>query len=237
MALLDIISGQATGTAVRCGLTPPSSLFGSSDPNAPLLIALAQEEGEELSRRHDWQVLKAATAQASLAAELQSALPADFDRLLPDGELWNRTLGLMYAGPTDDTTWGRIKALNITSGVGHWRLVQGNLVITPATAAGQTLSFPYMSKNFALSNVGVPKSVFTADTDTVLLPERLISLGIIWRWKKDKGFDYAEHMATYEREFERAASRDRGLAPIQVSKARPNSSGIANTYPGVITPA
>jgi hypothetical protein len=236
VALLDIISGQATGAAVRCGLTAPSSLFGSSDPNAPLLIALAQEEGEDLSRRHDWQALKVDYTVPTLAAEAQTALPADYDRMLPDGEWWNRTIGLKYIGPTDDTTWGAIKALNVTGATGYWRLQGGGPKIFPAPTAGQTLAFPYISKNWARSNLGVGKAVFTADTDTVVMPERLMSLGIIWRWKKDKGFAYAEHMASYERALEIACSRDRALAPIVVSKARPNSSGIANTWPGVITP-
>lgn len=238
MALLDIISGPATGAAVRCGLTPPASLFGSSDPNAPLLIALAQEEGEELSRRHDWQALSTGAAPITVATQAQpSAIPADFDRWLPTSQIWNFTLKMAYQGPiTDNATWLGLVINSIPVIPGAWQLQGGVLQITPPPAAGQTLLFAYQSKNWVRSNVGAAKAAFTADTDTVLLSERLMALGVIWRWKKDKGFDYAEHMATYERELERACSRDRGLAPIQVSKARPNSAGISNTWPGVITP-
>src|SRR4051812_26282661 len=109
MSLLTIVSDPAKGVAPRCGLTAPASLFGSGDPNAPLLIALAQEEGEELARRHDWQALKIDYTVPTVGAETQTPFPADFDRLLPTGEWWNRSVGLKYEGPTSDTDWGRIK--------------------------------------------------------------------------------------------------------------------------------
>ena len=45
-----------------------------------------------------------------------------------------------------------------------------------------------------------------------------MALGLTWRWLRSKGMDYAEDMSTYEREVERAASRDRGLRPLVVGK-------------------
>jgi hypothetical protein len=231
MSLLSIINGDEEGAAVLCGLTPPSTIFGSTDPNVPLLLRLAQQEGRELSRRHDWQALKVDYTVPTVATELQTAFPADFHRLLPYPELWNRSLALQYSGPTDDTTWGRLKALNINSGIGSWRLIGNQLAITPNPVAGQTLAFPYISKNWARSSLGAAQSRFSADTDTAVLPESLFTLGIVWRWKKSKGFDYAEDMATYEREVERACSRDRGLGVIQVGKPRPPEPA---TWPGTI---
>lgn len=78
------------------------------------------------------------------------------------------------------------------------------------------------------------KGYFTADNDTTVLPDNVVRLGIIWRWKKDRGLAYAEHMASYERALERAASRDRGLAALIVRKARPNDSALSGTWPGRI---
>lgn len=236
MSLLSLVSGNATGAAVRCGLTSPASLFGSSDPNAPLLIALVQEVGESLVKRHDWQRLKVDYTVPTLAAEAQTAIPADYDRMLPDGEMWNRTAGLKYVGPTDDARWGEIKALGLTGLYGYWRLIGGGLQITPAPAAGQTLAFPYMSKNWIRGDTGTAKSVLTADTDTFVIPERLLSLGLIWAWKNGKGFSYSEFLATHEREVELECSRDRGgnSGYITVGSRRSNGIGAENTYPGRI---
>lgn len=232
MSLLSIISGTDEGAAVLCGVTAPTSIVGSTDPNAPLFLRLAQQEGRELARRHDWQRIKVDYTFASLAAEAQTALPSDYERLLPQPELWNRSLALRYAGPTSDLDWGRLKGLNVSAATpGYWRLFGDLLAITPAPAAGNTLSLPYVSKNWVAGS----KSAFTLDTDTVLIPERLMTLGIVWRWKKSKGFDYAEDMSTYEREVERACARDAGLGVMILSKARMDDGGDT-TWPGVIVP-
>lgn len=234
MSLLTIISNPEYGAAIKCGLPPPTSIAGSSDPNAPILLALANEEGRELARRHDWQGITVDYTVASLAAELQTALPSDYERLLPYPELWNRTSSQKYSGPTDVRTWGQIKGTGVTTGApGWWRLLGGALYITPAPSAGDTLAFPYVSKNWVLPESGSNKDHFTIDTDTALIPERLIALGIVWRYKMSKGFDYAEHMATYEREVERAASRDRGLGAIS---PQGSNRGVNATWPGTVVP-
>jgi hypothetical protein len=239
MSLLQIISGDSSmpgGAARKCGVTPPATIIGSSDPNAPLLLALAQEEGEELAREHEWQALKVDYTVATLGAEAQTALPADFERFTAKAELWNRTTQQKYTGPTDDTEWGRIKALAMVPMLsGWWRLIGGVLQITPAPTAGQTLAFPYMSKNFVRSNTGTAKAAFTADTDTTVFPERVIRLGIIWRWKEARGLAYAEDLETYERAKEKAAGNDRGRAALVVGRRR-LSGDIPTAYPGAITP-
>src|SRR5262245_22386185 len=115
MSLLEVISDESFGAAIRCGVSPPSSIVGSSDPNAPLFLALANQVGREIAKRHDWQKLKVDFTFTSLATEAQTALPDAFDRFLPYAELWNRSMSQPYAGPTDDTAWGRIKGMNYTA--------------------------------------------------------------------------------------------------------------------------
>lgn len=239
MSLLTVISGEDYGAAVRCGVSPPTSIIGSSDPNAPLFLRLANQVGRELSRRHDWQRLKVDYTFTSLATEAQTALPAAFDHFVPYGELWNRTLSQRYDGPTDDTTWGRIKGTG-TSAVtpGCWRMIGGGIEITPAPTAGETLAIPYISRYWVRPSGGTgstDKASFTVDSDSSLIDEELLTLGIVWSWKSSKGFDYAEFMSTHEREFERAASRDRGpLAPI-ISSRGP-SDPFPSTWPGTVIP-
>lgn len=459
MSLLSIISDPEEGAAVLCGLPSPSVIIGSTDPNVPTLLRLANQEGRELARRHDWQALLVDYTVDTVAAELQTSLPADYERLTPYPELWNRSISQMYCGPTSPRDWGRIKALQTTSvpdtndsytkiflkfdgtdasttitdtnaggfahtwtangnaqidtaqsrfggasllcdgtgdyvtttdnadftlgsgdftidtwvnvaggsggvraicgqadssatgstrtadivllntnvfagnvGIGstvttvtgtttitssgwhhvaltrsgntlrlfvdgiqeggntnisgsindssnaysvgrlgefttltwngwidnfrlsvgiarwtanftppgvtigssnHWRLLGDDLYITPPPTAGQTLAFPYMSKNWVRPVSGSDKAAFTLDTDTALIPERLITLGIIWRYKASKGFDYAEAMATYEREVERAASRDAGTGVLYPSRSR-TTDETNTTWQGTI---
>lgn len=237
MSLLSIISGADEGAAVLCGLTAPATIIGSLDPNVPLLLRLAQQEGRELARRHDWQALRVAYTVATLAAQAQTDFPTDFDRLMPYPELWNRTRSQKYLGPVGARQWQQILSSGMSGGVpGWWCIIGGVLQITPAPTAGETLAFDYMSKNWAASAAGGAKAKFELDTDVARIPERLITLGIVWRWKKSKGFDYAEDMATYEREVEREASNDGGLGMLQLSDASLEDELGGASWAGVVTP-
>lgn len=230
--LLQIITDPSEGAAVLCGLPNPTTIIGSTEPNVPLLLRLANQEGKALARRHDWQALLTDYTVSSLGAELQTALPSDFDRFTGDAEIWNRSTNQKYSFPTDAKTWGRIKGLGVTSGSPGWaRLLGGALYITPAPTAAQTLAFPYQSKNWISG-----KEAFTVDTDVPLLPARLITLGIIWRWRSSKGFDYAEAMSTYEREVELATSRDRGIKVLRPGAPRFDPVMASEwSWPGTIT--
>jgi hypothetical protein len=47
-----------------------------------------------------------------------------------------------------------------------------------------------------------------ADNDYSVLPERLITLGCIWRYKRALGLDYSEEFRTYEKEIARVESQN-----------------------------
>ncbi|MGF6156352.1 hypothetical protein M2267_001595 [Ensifer sp. KUDG1] len=53
------------------------SIYGSIDPNAQTMVALAQESGEEISRRGDWRRL----LKQQVAIISPMTLPADYQRL------------------------------------------------------------------------------------------------------------------------------------------------------------
>jgi hypothetical protein len=47
-----------------------------------------------------------------------------------------------------------------------------------------------------------------------------MELGVTWRWLRAKGMDYAEELATYEREVEKAAARDRGMKSYVIANTQ-----------------
>jgi hypothetical protein len=193
---------------------------GSNDLTAQILLEFANQEGEELARYHDWQALVVQKTFTTLAQVAQTnALPSDdYDRMVYSPEVWNRSLNLRYRGPTNSREWQRVLT-GVGAGVaGWWRIVGGELNIYPAPTAGQTLAFEYISRNWAESSGGTAQDSFMADTDVSLLPERIILLGMVWRYRHSRGFaQYAEDMATYEREKEKAAARDRATGRITPS--------------------
>lgn len=218
MSLLDI----AQRAASRLGLRQPQTVVGSNDLTAQILLEFANQEGEELSRYHNWQALTVQKTFTTLAQVVQTnALPStDYDRMVYNAEIWNRSLNLRYRGPTNSRVWQQIQS-GVGAGVaGWWRIVGGQLNIYPAPTAGQTIAFEYISKKWCESSLGVDQEEFLADTDVALIPERLILLGIVWRYRHSRGFaQYAEDMATYEREKEKAAARDRATGRISSSSS------------------
>jgi hypothetical protein len=205
--------------ATEIGLTRPSFIVGSTGLTEQRLLSLANRSVRDLMRWHDWQALIVSKTFTTLAQQVQtSSLPSnDYDRLVRNPKVWNRSLGTRYWGPTPQRYWQQLVNGGITGGVqGYWRILGGALNILPAPTAGETLSYEYISKRPVLAVDGTTyKETFTVDTDTCVLPESLIMYDMIWRFCKARGLArYAEDLSTFEREKERAAADDRGIGNV-----------------------
>ncbi len=222
MTLLSIVQDAS----VILGLPEPSSVASSTDPATKKLMRFANQAGQELMRYHDWQNLIVEQEFTSLNQQEQTnALPpSDYDRLIYNAMIWDRTSHIQLAGPTPQRYWQLILS-GISSGVsGYWRIIGNQLNILPVLDAGHTLGFEYISKRWVESSLGVRQDKFMADTDTALLPENLLTLELVWRFQQSRGFaQYAEAMSTCEREKEKAAAADRGSGRI-----RPEGNDYAN---------
>jgi hypothetical protein len=207
---------QAAG---ELGLPQPSgSLYSSSDGLVQQFAALSNREGIDLSRRHQWQNITKSTTFTTVAAQLQTAfLPSDFDRFCNDS-MWNTSIARKVYGPMTEQDWQQYQAFPIFTSVNPAFIVrESQFYLQPAPAAGQTLSYSYVSKNWCESSGGTEQSAFAADTDVGLIPETLITLGIIWRFKKAKGFDYAEDFRTYNQQVEQWIARDGGAPKLNLT--------------------
>lgn len=232
MTCLSIIQDAAS----QLGLRQPQAVFGSTDLTAQILLRFAQQEGDELSRYHDWQALIVGKTFTSVAQVIQTnSVPTDYDRMAKDVEIWNRTKNLRLSGPTPSRTWAQLQSGTTGGSTGWWRLLGNVINIYPAPAAGDTIAYEYLTKNWCHNASSVGQSAFAADSDTALIPERLITLGVVWRFRASRGFpQYAEDMSTYEREKQKAASRDRGTGRIRTETSQsgprdPIFSGMIDT--------
>ena len=209
-------------------LAKPLVVVTSTDLQVNLLYALAKEEGEELRKGgdtgHDWQVLIEEQTFVTVAEPAQApAFPADFDHFIPD-TFFNRTTTRQLIGPITVQEWQAIQAQPALSQVYlAFRERGGKFLITPTPPAGQTIAFEYLSKNWvqpAASTGGAmpaPTPTWASDTDTSLLNEHLIKLGVRWRFLKSKGLDYSEDFTTYQRQVEMAIARDGTARKLSLS--------------------
>lgn len=205
----------------RTNLTVPPTVYGTTDPQIRQILAILEEEGNDLSARADWEALTFEAVHTSLAQEDQGAI----DTIASNGfsyikleTIWNRSLNQPIYGGVSPQDWQALKGTNVTGPQYQYRIRGGRLLINPTPVAGETWAFEYVSKNWILGADGTTyKQYFTLDTDTILLPEELVLLGLRWRWKKEKGFEYAEDFRTYEYQVKDAISRNGSRRTLNMS--------------------
>lgn len=214
--------------AIRIQGNAPATVFSSTAQIAIELRNLVQDVAEDIAGCHDWRDLtKIATFTGDGTTETFSK-PADYDRMVqgssitdPDTWLWG-----YYAIPTV-TEWLRRRDVAWIS-PGGWILLGGLFQFYPAPSGDA--EFPYISNLIVLADDATPKTAFTADTDTFVLSERLLTLGLIWRYRAQKGLDYSEDMATYEMELSKTQTNDKGARVIR-KPDRHNSFGARVAWP------
>lgn len=187
---------------LRTSLSKPGTVYGSTDNQVLQILAILEEEGNDLSGRGDWEALTLEATHTTVAEESQGAI-ADIAsgnfRYIKNLTFWDRTETLPVL-VIDGVDWQAEKGFAATSPRYQARIRKGDLIVTPTPVAGNTWAFEYVSWDWILDTDGsTKKQYFTADTDTFLLPEPILVMGLRWRWKKEKGFDYAEDFVTYEK--------------------------------------
>lgn len=227
MTIATIVSNATDRIAVTLGGT---SVFSNPGETARQMRALANQEGTELMRRGSWQVLTKETTFNALAQEAQTGvIPEDFDHMLNE-TFYNRTRKRQVVGPLTPKEWQEQKSIVATVLYDSYRIRGGSILMIPVPSAGDEYAFEYISNQWVLSTDQEPKTAFTADSDTSVLDEELITLGVIWRFLKAKGFDYAESFRTYELQVSQALARDGSKRTVnfaqRIDYGRPRYPGI-----------
>jgi hypothetical protein len=207
VSLLTIVAAAS----LRVGISEPSTVISNTDENVVRMLALANEEGEELANVYRWQRLCTESTFTSVATESQGVITtlaaSDFNYLAND-TVWNRTV-MRQMHPVTDVEWQLMKARVVSSMPFYFRIRGNTFRVIPTMTAGQTVAFEWYSKNWCSDVTGATtRSAWSVDTDIGILDEGLMKLGLVWRWKRTQGLDYAEDFNAYQLRVQNAASRD-----------------------------
>lgn len=219
MSLLTIVQKFCRRTQIPI----PNTVTGSTDDQVKQVWGLLEEEGDDLAKRGAWQAITFEASLTTTATEDQGDINTiasnGFD-YIKNQTFWDRTNRWIVLGPIEAPEWQSMQAWNISGPRSSYRIVRDRLLIYPTPAAGLDFRFEYVSKNWILSSDGLTyKETFTADDDNPLLIERLLLMGLRWRWKKEKGLAYQEDFATYEAQVRDALSRDAGKPILKMDSA------------------
>ena len=197
--------------------------------------AIVNEMAQQIAESYDWQALKSVLIVTGDGTAESFDLPSDFDRIEEDANLRSTwTIGTLFQVQSTDE-WLRDEIQDFGAIANKWIIYGDQMHFRPAPPNDGEAKCFYIRNTIVKDTDDSPKASFTADTDNFVLSERLLKLGIIWRWKAHKSLDYAEELADFEAAKERLILRDAGPKMIKVGRLR--VSGAAKTaYPRSITP-
>ena len=220
MTLLSICQNVADFT----GFERPVTVIDNTDPIARQLLALAQREGKQLMRVADWAVLKKEHTFSTSNGTAAYALPSDFDRLVLETS-YNRSDNDILTGPISSSEYQLVNHGMATTGTTEkFRLKAASnalkFELDPTPSSTQTIGFEYVSTQFCQSSGGSGQAVWTADTDTGILDETTMEMGITWRFKAAHGLEYGEDYKQYQLEVRQAVARNGSSPVLQLDDAR-----------------
>jgi hypothetical protein len=221
MTLLTICQNAADDI----GFPRPSTVIGNTDQNAQQLLRLANKEGKALSK-----ALKREAVITLATADQDYALPSDFGWIIPT-TAWNRDTNRRVLIPLTSSEWQLSKGHESTWGLNlRARIIVNQVVFDqPITAAenGQGVYYEYISSNWCQSadDPPVTQSAWADDTDTARLDEELITLGVIWRFKKAKGLpDWRDDFLEHKNQKDKIIARDGGMRKLCFGESSSESS-------------
>lgn len=208
----------------RLGIARVASLASPIDQTARTLIGFANQEAEDLARRHRWTALTRERVFTSVASEAQPGIiPEDFETLC-EGSFWNRSLRRRVEGPLTPSEWQQMKAAGAVVLPDRYIIRAGVLNLSPTPPAGATYAFEYVSNWPVVSVAGVTKRYFTADDDQLLMAPHVLTLGLVWRYRQARGFDYAEEFRAYETAVMEAMQKDGGKRRVFMGEPASSTS-------------
>lgn len=172
------------------------------------LVALMIRAADDIAYRTEWQKLHRELVVDPETADI--VLPADFRELAESGAI------RINVAPED----GSFKPVRVITAPEQWDLISarpsaqhycyisnGRLKFSPNTGA-LGAKVRYVSKFW---NANGTEGIGSG-TDTFHIPERLIVAGTVWRWRRQKGFEFTDLHSEYEADLLEAVSADRGVA-------------------------
>lgn len=228
--LLQIV----TSVCGRRGLPKPASVINSANLTHNQMGFLANEVCADITSRAQWQGLTKEATWTTVSGEDQGSIydlaSGGFLYIL-NQTIFNRSMRVPFYGPLSPKEWQVMKVLPITGPFNQYRFRGDHLLMTPTPYVGHSCAFEYMSRMVVETTEGVGQEEFLADSDTFLLDEELLILGITWKYLRVKGMAYASENADYETRMADVAGRD-----LETPILRMDDASQTSMTPGIFVP-
>lgn len=232
MTVLSVIKDAI----VLCGFDEPTSVVGNTDLTVRQCLAHLKAEGTMLAKKAGWRGLKAKGTITGDGVTTLFDLPADFDRYAPGRKMWE-ALGISpNFRHLSDEEFQAAQASQIFLLRKVWRIFGDQVEFYPALDDGQVVTFEYRTTKWVTDTNGVPLGDITTDSDLFLLPEEVLKLGVIWRFKSAKGFTFDQDKINYEEAKFQFINDEQPPRDIRISSSVLNAglmSGVVSDVPNL----
>lgn len=223
--------------AVRLVGYKPGTFFDSAQQFELEMCDLVNEVADDIAKYHDWQALIRLHTIVGDGATSEFALPADYDRFPIKGAVQDyNSWSWGYHHYTDLDAFLYDEARDFNALPGGWIIYGDMMRFSPPPGATTQARFPYITKEIVRSFSTAPQEDFTADNDSFLLPERLLTLGLVWRWRENKGLDATGDQEAFIKALDEYAAKDGGPVVIRRNSGR-NFGNTQTAYPWPLGPA
>lgn len=217
MSLLTVCQDAA----VELNQPIPIAVASGASVFARELLLHANRSARAIMEFHDWRALTVLGTLTGNGSSTSFDLPDDYDRMPKKARLHSASWQNSSFRRADDLDqWLYLNDTAINGTPGNWIILGGQLQIYPAMPVTETARFYYISNAIVDPETGDNKSKFTADTDVYRLDERLLTLGIVWRWRAQKRLAFDIELRNYEIALSEAIGTDKGSRILTVGRQR-----------------
>jgi hypothetical protein len=211
----------------------PTAVVTSTDPQVAQFLALANEEGQTMAEATNWQALVKTASFTTVNTEIQGLMStiAPGCKFIVNDTIWNLSLRFPVFGPLSAQRWAQNKAMFYQGPWNQYRVFDDQIHFVPTPPAGQSCTFEYTTKYWTTAGTS---EEFVSDTDSSLLDEKVMVLGLIWRFRQAKGLDFQSDLTKYTRLLADYVARETPKPVLDLDSAMFNSSGSFDMGSGVI---
>lgn len=158
----------------RTGDPVVNNLFSDEDNSREWLGYISQAV-QMIIREHNWSALTKDTILNTSGEVQDYALPEDFGRIATY-RLYNKTDQCFIPFANNDAELEKLMIGDASQTTIRFRIMGKKIRFTYPIISGQTILYTYISKYGIESQDGTPKEVFSANTDSFILPDELLIL-------------------------------------------------------------
>lgn len=187
----------------ECGIDNSAPDITANTYEMRQIKSLMNAAGVDINTRVEW---TGAFKGLTVAGDVMSVdLPDDFQEMAAAGAVMlDKTTYQPVRPVLDPTTWLFLRRTTASS-QSYYHISAGSILFLPSLDSDGAI-VRYISKNWLEDD----KSEVTDNTDQPIFPDELLARAVIWRWRRQKGLAYDDHMAEFEADLEAAIKADRG---------------------------